>query len=191
MGNGGATPAGSSRALRLDPFTLPVCFPARDAAADERVRIVELHRERVVVQRAVRGIRMAVTVPVSAFLGVAVRLRADENGTTAAIAVVLEHRDPGLSIELFASTDGDDVVTEWQSWARVLGLPPLIVERDGAVREPFTRIGAVRVSPPTPRRRRRNAVMARRPWFLVRRKAGRPAPDTSVHRGEREIIARN
>jgi hypothetical protein len=177
--------------LRLDPFTLPVRFPARDAGADERVRFVELHRERVVVQRDVRGIRMAVTVPVSAFLGVAVRLRADENGTAAAIAVVLEHRDPGLSIELFASTDGDDVVTEWQSWARVLGLPPLIVERDGAVREPFTRIGAVRVGAPTPRRRRRNAVKARRPCFLVRRKPGRPAPDPSVHRGEREIIARN
>ena len=48
----GGCPAGSSRALRLDPFALPVRFAASDAAADERVRHVELHRERVVVRRS-------------------------------------------------------------------------------------------------------------------------------------------
>jgi hypothetical protein len=37
----GGMPAGSSRALRLDPFSLPARFAAIDAAADERVRHVE------------------------------------------------------------------------------------------------------------------------------------------------------
>jgi hypothetical protein len=41
--------AGSSRAgiapARLDPFSLPVRFTAADEAADERLRIVDLHRE--------------------------------------------------------------------------------------------------------------------------------------------------
>jgi Family of unknown function (DUF6101) len=190
MSNGGGIPAGSSRALRLDPFTLPVRFPARDASADERVRMVELNRDHVVVRRAVRGIRMAVSLPVAAFLGIAIRLVPDDEGS-AAIAVVLEHRDPNLSIELFTALDGDEVVAEWQSWGRVLGLPLLIAERDGQLREPFARVGAVRVAPPTPRRRRHNAIKARRPMILLRRKAGRVAAAPSVHRDEREIVARN
>ena len=66
--------AGSSRALRLDPFSLPVRFEAADEAADERLRIVDLHRERVVVRRSVRGMRMALNLPVAAFRGVAIRL---------------------------------------------------------------------------------------------------------------------
>ena len=51
--------AGSGRALRLDPFALPVRFPAQDAGADGQMRQVELHRERVMVRRAVRGMRMS------------------------------------------------------------------------------------------------------------------------------------
>ena len=54
----GGSPAGSSRALRLDPFSLPVRFAANDAAADERVRHVELYRKRVVVLRSlIRTVR--------------------------------------------------------------------------------------------------------------------------------------
>jgi len=189
MANGGATPAGSSRALRLDPFALPVRFPARDAGADERIRVVELNRDHVVMRRAVRGIRMAVSLPLAAFLGVAIRVMPEDDGS-APIAVVLEHRDPGLSIVLFATTESDDVVAEWQSWGRVLGLPLLIAECDGKLREPFRRIGAVRIAAPKPRRRRHNAVKARRPRILMRRKAGRCPAGATVHRDEREIIAR-
>ena len=69
----GGCPAGSGRALRLDPFSLPVRFAASDAAADERVRHVELYRERVVVRRSLAGMRMALNMPVSAFAGVAIR----------------------------------------------------------------------------------------------------------------------
>jgi len=39
----GRTAAGSGRALRLDPFSLPVRFEAADEAADERRRVVDLH----------------------------------------------------------------------------------------------------------------------------------------------------
>ena len=38
MSAGTAMPAGSSRALRLDPSALPVSFAASDARADERLR---------------------------------------------------------------------------------------------------------------------------------------------------------
>ena len=88
----GGMPAGSSRALRLDPFSLPVRFAASDAAADERVRQVELYRERVVVRRSLAGMRMALNMPVSAFAGVALRVLIGEGRATA--SVTLEHKDP-------------------------------------------------------------------------------------------------
>ena len=119
----GRITAGSSRALRLDPFSLPVRFEAADEAADGRRRIVDLHRERVVLRRSVRGMRMALNMPVATYRGVAIRLSGRPTGAPPAIAVVLEHGDPALSLPLFSSPEADDIVAEWQSWGRVLGLP--------------------------------------------------------------------
>jgi hypothetical protein len=182
-------PAGSSRAVRLDPLALPVRFTASDAGADERVRWVELDRERVVLRRAVRGIPMAIKLPVRAFLGVALRLVPAEEGDC--VALSLEHRDPALSVPLFSQSDGDDVIAEWQLWARTLRLPLLVADAGGNLREPFARMGGVRLEPVCPRRRRRNAVKARRPSILLRRASAPPARQLPVHRGEREIIARS
>ena len=44
---------------------------------------------------------------------------------------------------------------------------------------------------PAARRRRHNAIRARRPKFLVRRRVGDLLNPANVHRGEREIIARD
>lgn len=183
--------AGSSRALRLDPFSLPVRFEAADEAADERRRVIDLHRERVIVRRSVRGMRMAVNLPVAAFRGVAIRLTGAADRPPTAIAVVLEHGDPALSLPLFSSSTADDIIAEWQSWGRVLGLPLLVAEHDGRLREPFARLGAVHIEAPTWRRRRRGAVARRRPSFLARRRAGVLPPTPILYYGEREIIARN
>lgn len=191
MSAGGATPAGSSRILRLDPFSLPVSFRATDAGADERVRLVELHRERVVMRREVAGIRMAVSLPVSMFLGVAIRVIPPDPSSDGAIAVMLEHRDPALSVPLFIAPDGTEALAEWQLWARVLALPLLVCDDDGAYRQPFACLGLVRVATAQPRRRRHTAVRGRRPRILMRRKPGRFGEQPTVHRGEREIIARN
>jgi hypothetical protein len=187
----GRIAAGSSRVSRLDPFSLPVRFEAADDAADERLRIVDLHRERVVVRRSVRGMHMALNLPVAAFRGVAIRLSGKKDEPPSAMAVVLEHGDPALSLPLFASTTSDDIVAEWQAWGRVLGLPLLVADGDGSLREPFARLGAIRIEAPSWRRRRRNAIARRRPLFLLRRKAGKPPQTPAVHAGEREIIARN
>jgi hypothetical protein len=187
---GRVMPAGSSRVERLDPFSLPVQFAAADKAADGRVRTVELTRERVVVRRSVRGIKMAVNLPVAAYLGVALRMTAPEGDTPGAVSIVLEHRDQGLSLPLFSADDNTDIVAEWQSWAQVLGMPLLVAEADGRLREAFDRMGAVRVATPTWRRRRRTAIRSRRPSILMRRKPGRSIDGAAVHR-EREIIARN
>jgi hypothetical protein len=187
---GGAMPVGSSRA-RLDPLALPVRFTARDAGADERLRQVELDRERVVLRRAVRGIHMAVQVPVTAFLGVTLRLVPSDGEAPDVIAVSLEHRDPALSVPLYSACDNDDVVAEWQLWGRVLRLPLLIADLDGSLREPFRRVGDVRVGMSAPRRRRRTALKARRPSILLRRRPGTIPARAVVRRGEREIIARS
>jgi hypothetical protein len=184
-------PAGSSRAERLDPFTLPVRFAIADTAADERMRFVELSRENVVLRRAVAGIDMALNLPIAAYLGIAIRMEPPNGETPGAVAVVLEHRDPSLSLPLYRAGDGNDIVAEWQSWARVLKLPLLVAAADGGLREPFQRVGSVRAGPPGPRRRRRSAVKARRPSIMLRRKPGRSIARAIVHRDEREIIARN
>lgn len=134
------------------------------------MRQVELHRERVVLRRAVKGMRMAVNVRVSDFLGIALR------GIDDAQMLVLVHRDPALSIPLGSSADADEIASAWQIWSDIFRLPQLAEE---APRDP------------APRRRRRNAIRNRRPKFLVRRRAGFRLNAASVHNGEREIIARD
>ena len=190
MSAGRAMPAGSSRALRLDPCALPVSFTTSDARADERLRSIELDHEHVVVRRAVRGVSMRLALKVSDFLGVAIRVIPPDEQQAGGLAIMLEHRDAGLSVPLMVATDaGHDVVAEWQRWANVLGRLLLIADGDG-FRELFARLGSVRVGAPSPRRRGRATLRRRRPSILMRRKPGRPRPAPPIHRGEREIIAR-
>ena len=167
----GINPAGSSRVLRLDPLSLPQSFVAQDLRADGGVRNVEIHRERVVLRRAVKGMRMSVNVRVSDFLGIALRGLDDE-----AQMLVLAHRDPSLNIPLCVSSDAEEIATSWQMWSDILALP-LLTEDDH--REPAAR------------RRRHNAVRARRPKFLMRRRLGNLANTETIHHDEREIIARD
>jgi hypothetical protein len=166
-------------------------FATSDAAADGQVRQVELHRERIVMRRSLAGMRMALNMPVSAFAGVALRMTPGENGAQATVAVVLEHKDPGLAFALFVSTEGDEAMAEWRSWSNVLGLPQLVADDEGGFSEPFARVGGVRVGEVRARRRRRSVLQWRRPSILMRRKPGKLTDAAPVHRDEREIIARN
>jgi hypothetical protein len=155
--------------MRLDPLSLPVSFAAHDVRADGGIRQVERHRERGVLRRAVQGMRMAVNVRVSDFLGVALR------GGDDAQMLVLLHRDPSLTIPLCVSSDADEIATAWQMWSDIFSLPQL---QDEACE-------------PAQRRRRRNAVRFRRPKFLMRRRTAALLNPANLYRGEREIIARN
>ena len=168
--NSGINPAGSSRALRLDPLSLPVSFDAHDIRADGGVRQIELHRERVVLRRALHGMQMAVNVRVCDFLGVALR------GIDDAQMLVLVHRDPSLTIPLCVSSDREEIASAWQMWSDISALPQLPEEK---------------VYEPAPRRRRHNAIRARRPKFLVRRRGGDLLNPANLHQGEREIVARD
>jgi len=156
--------------LRLDPLSLPVSFDAHDIRADGGVRQIELHRERVVLRRALHGMRMAVNIRVRDFLGVALR------GIDDAQMLVLAHRDPSLTIPLCVSSDRDEITTAWQIWSDIFGLP---------------RLPEAKVPEPAQRRRRHNAIRARRPKFLVRRRGGDPLNPANIHQDEREIVARD
>src|ERR1700743_894057 len=109
----GINPAGASRALRLDPLSLPVRFDAHDVRADGGIRHIELHRERVVLRRALHGMQMAIKIRVSAFLGVALR------GIDDAQMLVLAHRDPSLTILLCVSSDREEIDAAWQMWSDI------------------------------------------------------------------------
>jgi len=189
MRSGGC--AGSGRALRLDPFGLPVRFYASDAAADGRLRDVELHRERVVLRRSLHGMRMALNMPVAAFDGVSLRLVPGEGGAEDALAVVLKHRDPALTLPLFVTSQPDEALAEWRAWSQVLGVPLLLAEQNADARASNAQLGELHIERPRPRRRRRSALKKRRPSILLRRGHGKITKETLVHRGEREIIARN
>ncbi len=182
---------GSSRAERLDPFALPLRFVDADFAADEQVRHVELHRERVVLRRALSGIKMAVNLPVAAYLGVAIRMEPATSASAAAIAIVLEHHDPALSLTLCRACESSDVVADWRAWGRALGVPLLVAQSDGCLREPFARLGGVCTAAPIARRRRRSSLRGRRASLPLRRGRGSLSRMARVHAGEREIIARN
>lgn len=191
METGRTTPAGSGRTmLRLDPFALPVQFPAHDAGADGETRQVELHRERVVMRRAVRGIPMAVGVPVCEFRGLTLRLVSFADGGPRAIAIVLEHRDASLSLPLHVAEDDEDIVMICKAWSRVLRLP-LLTDPHPRPNKRIVRLGALAIETVAQRRRRRAAIRQRRPSILMRRKPGRSSDELVLHRGECEIIARN
>jgi Family of unknown function (DUF6101) len=151
---------------------------------------VELHRKRVVVRRSLRGMHMALNLPVSAFAGISLKLTSGAGRAPGGASVTLEHRDPTLALPLYVSDETDDAMAEWRVWANVLGLP-LLVEDNGVFREPFARIGGVRIDRPRPRRRRSNVLCKRRPSILMRRKLRGCAGPALVHRDEREIIARD
>jgi hypothetical protein len=156
---------------RIDPFSLPASFETRDIRADGGVRRVELDRDHVTVRRAVHGMRMAINIRISEFQGLALRT------IDGAPTLILKHRDPSLSVPL--AVGDDDVESEWRIWSETLALPQL-AERI-----------SLSAAEPAPRRRRRNAIKRRRPSILMRRKKGGPIAAMTIHRNEREIIARN
>lgn len=181
--------AGSGRTLRLDPFALPVRFPAKDAGADGQIRHIELHRERVLMRRALHGMRMAVGVPVKAFRGVTLRLTQAHDDAPAEI--ILEHDDEALSVPLCSASDGENIETIWKAWGRVLGLPLLVDGPDHSEDDPLLQPAEAVIGEDTGRRRRRSAIKGRRPTIFLRRKPGFTNDNKPVHRDEREIIARD
>jgi hypothetical protein len=184
-------PAGSGRGERLDPFAFPLRFEVAEQGGDERMPLVKPDCEGLLLRRPLHGVKLVLNLPLAVYRGVAIRMEPPTGATAAAVAVVLEHPDPGLSLTLYRAAHCTDIVAEWRRWGRALGVPLLVTEADGRLREPFERIGAVGVGRPVSRRRRRSSLKTRRPALPLRRRQGAIPARPVVHRGERELIARS
>jgi hypothetical protein len=184
-------PAGSSRVERFDPLRFPGPFETVDKCEAEETRVIELTHEQIVLRRGLRGMKMSVRLPLCAFLGVAIRMEVAEVDSPRRIAVVLEHSEPALSVTLCRAGEDNDIVAEWQHWGRRLAMPLLVAEPDGRLRALASGTAGVRVGNPIARRRRRGPLAGRRPTMPLRRARACPIVSAHVHRGEREIIARN
>ena len=185
---GGITPAGSSRVMRLDPLHLPVRVAAADPTADGKTRIAEIDRERVLVLRSVRGVRMRLNLPLTHFLGVSVRAFPDNAAAEGRMALVLEHRDAALCVPLQYAAGTEDLESDWRRWADMLGRP-LLTDAAKGLRHPNPVQTPIATGTSAPRRRRRTALKRRRPTIHLRRMWGRIRIAHVVHRDEREIIA--
>ena len=180
---GGAI-AGSGRAYRLDPHTLPARSFAQAGGAAGTAFVIE--RERAIVRRAPSG--DSVSVPVGDYRGVAVRM--ESTGTNGEVRAYVEllHADPSLTLPLAITDDPYDIARDWQAWARALNLPLLVVGQDGSVGATLSGMGGIIAARPMPRRRH-SFFTRRRPRFLTRRKVGRA--NTPARIEGREIIARD
>ena len=186
---GGITPAGSSRVMRFDPLLLPVRVAAVDPTADGNTRIAEIDRERVLMLRSVRGVRMRLNLPLAHFLGVSMRAFPGGAEAKGRMALVLEHHDTALSVPLQYAAEAEDLDTDWRLWAHTLGRPLLTGAPDG-VAQPNSAIPVpIAIGTSAPRRRRRTALKKRRPTIHLRRMWGRVRIAHAVHKNEREIIA--
>lgn len=186
---GGITPAGSGRVMRLDPLHLPVRVAAVDPTADGKTRIAEIDRERVLVLRSVRGVRMRLNLPLTHFIGVSVRAFPGNAAAESRMALVLEHRDAALCVPLQYAAGTEDLEPDWRRWADTLGRPLLTGAQDSAQQPNLEMLGPIAIGASAPRRRRRTALKKRRPTIHLRRMWGRIRIAHAVHRDEREIIA--
>ena len=120
-------------------------------------------------------------------MGVAARAMEDPEGN---ITVTLEllHNDPMLSVPLLVADNLEDVAADWRAWADAYRLPMLIIEADGVARTLEESLGNAIKAQKQRDRRKRHVTPARRPRFLMRRKAGDFGLRLVV--GGREIIAR-
>jgi hypothetical protein len=184
-----ATAKGSGRSARLDPAQMPHRFAARGTACEPTTFDVYIDRQQVIVKRRLAGLPLTLVQPVNIFLGVFAEVAPGTEPGTLKARIGLMHRDPAMSIELASDDRLEGLADDWCAWGEALGLPLLLVGPDGSVTRVDDPDHPAR-APMAPSRRRVAALTARRPRFLLRRKPGRPGA-SAVHRGEREIIARN
>ena len=168
----------------------PVVFDTADAGADGDGRRVELHPGHVVLRRRLGGLPLRAAIEYSRYRGLAIALL-DPEGEDDGVAVVLVHDDVELSVTLYSAPHVDDVVAEWRFWSGLLGLPMLITDAAGTHAAAYPTLGRLVIGEVQLRRRGRGVLRYRRPAMFKRRAAGRPAASPPVHRGERELSARD
>ena len=124
-----------------------------------------------------RGDGVPAALRPKAFEGVAARAIEDDQGTVT-VTLELLHADASLCVPLLVAHDLDNVAADWRDWAKLFGLPMLMVEADGS-------LSSLDAAPsPQPRRSR----TSKRPRFLMRRRTGSMGVAMRIEGAE--IIAR-
>ena len=150
-----------------------------DAPADQCRRNVTLSRDRVTIDRNYRGIAMRLSVPMSAYRGVCVAVRASEDGGFV-YELRLDHRDPELSVTLAEAREEREIWADWRTCAGYFDLPALVERNDGP--ELWT-------APKGAESYDRRSKLRRRPGIVTRRAVRLAALETVYD--EAEMIARS
>jgi hypothetical protein len=158
-----------------------------DARADRGRREIAITDTHVTINRRVGGVDMHLALAVSAYQGVALCLQPGV-GEAVVYQVRLVHPDPELTVVLDEALDDRNIIADWRLWSRVLNLPALVERTVGHYETAEATPDSCDPDGALPRRPRPNKA---RPSFLGRRKPGVPDAAPIVHRGEREIIARD
>lgn len=179
--------ASGDRVHKTEPARLSLRPIPSDTSAYANEGLILPETERLALARRFGAVAMKITLPLSAYRGVAIRILQGASEAEDRIAVVLSHKDDAFEVPLYEAADDSDVIAEWRKWGNALGLPLLMEGTDGHLVAAENRLGEVAVERPRPRRR--GAFLARRPRFLIRRRAAKLPAVPFVHRDEREIFA--
>ncbi|MGH2342290.1 DUF6101 family protein [Segnochrobactraceae bacterium EtOH-i3] len=150
--------------------------PCARIEADGRLLVIGSDAEGVVRRLSLR-----------AFRGVAMACVRDAEGGFV-FRLELAHPDPSRSVLIAEVADAGEAAEVWERWAAASGLPLLVVDGDGSMRAPVSRLGTLYVLAPYARRWGR-PTRNRRPGRAALRAVG-TLTGAAVHAGEREIIAR-
>ncbi len=145
-------------AFDADPYLLPasiaVSFEPVWRRACGFIRYATIYKDQVSVQDSSPPFGIwHWEAPVSDYQGIALCVAyKDRTLDEPVILVELRHADPNKNIVVHASFDGADSGARWRSWGTQLGLPLLVQDRRGDIREAVDRMGAVTVQPAQPHR---------------------------------------
>lgn len=156
----------------------------RDPRADGGQRDVTLTARQVTIGRRLRGVRMKIRVPVSAYTGIAMALEATLGGRFC-YKVALRHHDSDLDVLLVETFDEAEAMQMWSAWAQHLGTA-MLVEREDGVQERFADAPSSFIG--FERRRGASQTSRSRGRFARRRSPGSAREEGASYRGEREII---
>jgi hypothetical protein len=138
---------------------------ARCGRAEDGVQRIAFGREWVTIGRRIAGLDTSVNVPTQSYRGVALQAHG-EGG----FRIVMRHVDPGLDVALAEAPDDAEVIADWRRYGRMTGLPLLVEDVDGRVRE-IADAPVMRSAP----RRYGSPLKLRRPRFLAMREMGSKA----------------
>lgn len=184
---------GAGGANLLDPGSLPATFQSeviRENGDEAGLMYADIRidTQSVSITRQAGPENGCIVIPVSQFSGVMVQVApADATGKVKA-KLILKHSEDRLSPVIAETSQPEDLAAVWPAWSKALDLPMLVCDPGGNIK-PIEAFSATPVTGPTPRRRMA-LLTGRRPRFLIRRKTGVRGAGLTVHRGEREIIAR-